>query len=125
MPRFVILQHDTPTGYERPPHFDLMLEAGEALRTFALPHWPEPGETVNAEQLADHRLAYLDYQGAISGGRGEVTRQEAGQYEIENDTSDTLLVRLRGRRLAGTLLLQRTSNSRQWRATWAARPSDA
>lgn len=125
MPRFVVLQHDTPTGYERPPHFDLMLEAGDALRTFALSHWPATGETVCAEQLADHRLAYLDYEGAISGGRGDVMRQEAGEYEIESEASDTLLVRLRGRRLRGTLLLRRLGDSNQWQATWQPLVSDA
>ena len=35
MPRYVILQHDTPPGYPRPLHWDLMLEQGRTLRTWA------------------------------------------------------------------------------------------
>ena len=119
MPRFVVLYHDTPPSGERLPHFDLMLEAGSALRTFALPRWPVAGEAIACEALADHRLAYLDYEGPISGGRGEVTRHEAGVYAIEAETSETLVLRLHGRRLEGTLTLRRHSaDSSQWEATW-------
>ena len=67
MPRFVVLYHETPPDHDRPPHFDLMLETGQVLRTFALPRWPAAGEVTAAEALADHRLAYLDYEGPITG----------------------------------------------------------
>ncbi|HUE74229.1 MAG TPA: DNA polymerase ligase N-terminal domain-containing protein [Pirellulaceae bacterium] len=117
MPRFVILFHETPPDYDRGPHFDLMLEGGAALRTFALPHWPAAGETVPCEQLADHRLAYLDYEGPISGGRGHVTRHESGEYEIV-ETGETLVLRLYGQRLKGTLSLERLADSQPWGATW-------
>jgi hypothetical protein len=125
MSRFVILYHDTPQDYGRGPHFDLMLEGGAALRTYALPHWLATGETVSCEQLADHRLAYLDYEGPISGGRGQVTRHDAGEYEIVKETSQTLVLRLHGQRLKGTLTLQRLADSQQWGATWQPALSDA
>jgi hypothetical protein len=119
VPRFVVLYHDTPPDGERPPHFDLMLEAGSALRTFALPHWPAVGEAIACEALADHRLAYLDYEGPISGGRGQVTRHESGEYAIEAETSQTLVLRLRGQRLDGTFTLRRlAADSPQWEAAW-------
>jgi hypothetical protein len=119
MPRFVVLYHETPPNDGRPPHFDLMIEVGAALRTYALPHWPAAGETVECEALADHRLAYLDYEGPISGGRGQVTRQEAGDYEMESETSQSLVVRLRGQRLTGTLTLARIpTEACRWQAVW-------
>ena len=118
MPRFVILQHDTPPGYERPPHLDLMFEIEGALRTFALPHFPAAGESVPCEQLPDHRLAYLDYEGEVSGGRGAVTRHDSGVYEIVSETSETLVLRLRGQRHCGTLQLQRSAKPAAWEATW-------
>src|SRR4051794_23553598 len=63
MPRFVLLRHETPAGSERPTHFDLMLEHNGVLRTWALSGLPAAGEPLLAEQLPDHRLAYLDYEG--------------------------------------------------------------
>jgi hypothetical protein len=125
MPRFVVLDHETPPDDGRGPHFDLMLEAKGSLRTFALPHWPATGETVSCQQLADHRLAYLDYEGPISGSRGHVTRHEAGEYEIVKETSETLVLELRGQRLHGTLTLRRLADSQSWEATWKSMLSDA
>ena len=125
MPRFVVLYHNTPPDYARGPHFDLMLEAGTALRTFALTHWPATGESVSCEQLADHRLAYLDYEGPISGSRGHVTRHEAGEYAIVNETNETIVLELSGQRLHGTLTLRRPADSQPWEATWQPAISDA
>ena len=70
MPRFVVLEHVRPEDR----HWDLMLESGDALATWALKHSPDSAQPIAAEQLPDHRLAYLDYEGPISGGRGAVTR---------------------------------------------------
>jgi hypothetical protein len=79
MPRFVILEHDHPEL-----HWDLMLEAGAALRTWRLARPPQaPGEAIDATALPDHRPHYLDYEGPVSGGRGTVKRWDAGWYEEE------------------------------------------
>ena len=51
-----------------------MLEAGDVLKTWALPQPPQPGVEMECTALADHRLAYLDYEGPLSGNRGAVTR---------------------------------------------------
>ena len=73
--RFVILYH---TGVES-PHFDFMfeMEEGALLTTFRCPSWPPVVGDV-LEELAEHRRAYLDYEGQISGNRGEVRRVDAG-----------------------------------------------
>ena len=55
----------------------------------------------------DHRLAYLDYEGPVSGGRGSVTRWDQGTYELEHHSDDELAVVLAGRRLAGRATLCR------------------
>ena len=103
MPRFVILEHDSPGGL----HWDLMLEQGGVLLTWALSEPPQAARNVPAEALSDHRLAYLDYEGPISGGRGSVTRWDQGTYELEHRSDDELAVVLAGRRLAGRATLSR------------------
>jgi hypothetical protein len=115
MPRFVILQHTTPPGYERPLHWDLMLESGDVLRTWALEQEPTNGATINAEQLADHRSAYLEYEGPISGERGSVTRWDQGTYSVESESDNELVVVLEGARLNCRLTLTRQSdNPQRW-----------
>jgi hypothetical protein len=77
MPRYVILTHDHPFL-----HWDLMLEDGGVLRTWRLLEEPAVGRTVPAEKLPDHRLAYLDYEGPVSGDRGNVVRWDYGTYDV-------------------------------------------
>lgn len=105
MLRYVVLQHDPPEDFLRPTHWDFMLESGEILRTWALAGEPTIGSAITAESLADHRMAYLDYEGPVSGDRGTVTRWDAGTYELVSETDDTLLVTLSGKRLSGTVRL--------------------
>jgi hypothetical protein len=123
MPRFVILHHDFPAGHARRPHWDLMLEWGQALRTWAVEIEPGVAMEVKAEALPDHRLAYLDYEGPISGNRGTVTRWDAGQYQLENDREDELTVQVRGGRLCGELRLRRETEGHFWRVSFSAAPS--
>ena len=61
MPRFVLLEH-LWDGV----HWDLMLERGEVLRTWAIDAPVVAGEDLPARALPDHRRIYLDYQGAIN-----------------------------------------------------------
>ena len=106
MPRYVILTHDHPQL-----HWDLMLEAGEILRTWRLSAPPQAGAKVRAEPSFDHRRLYLDYEGPVSGDRGSVCTWDRGTYEpLREDSADSLgvlAVRLRGTRLRGTATLER------------------
>jgi hypothetical protein len=83
MPRFAILEHigapDDPAGR----HHDLLLEAGDACRTWRLAEMPvADGPPVTAIELPPHRLAWLDHEaGEVSGGRGFARRIAAGAYE--------------------------------------------
>jgi DNA polymerase ligase (LigD)-like protein len=110
MPRFAILAHDHPT-----PHWDLFLESGPVLRAWRLPVPLQPGADVPAEPTPDHRLAYLDYEGPVAGGRGTVIRIEAGTFEWRIDRPGWVAVRLAGARFAGLLTL------RQDPGGWSAR----
>lgn len=77
MPRYVILTHDHPFL-----HWDFMLEGDGVLRTWRLLEEPVAGRTVRAEALPDHRDAYLDYEGPVSGGRGSVVQWDHGTYDV-------------------------------------------
>jgi hypothetical protein len=102
MPRFVILEHDHPVL-----HWDLMLEAGEVLRTWRLGQLPEqPGCYIEAMALGDHRKMYLDYEGPVSGGRGKVTRWDTGSFTEEADSGPGLRLVLAGARIRGRVRLE-------------------
>ena len=120
MPRFVVLRHELPPDSPRGSHFDLMLEDGGVLRTWACDQLPEFGQSVTAERLPDHRLAYLDYEGPVS-GRGEVTRVITGEYVLVSDTDDELRVRLTTESMRAVLSIQKLPEEPQrWRVSLAA-----
>jgi len=89
--RYVVLHH---TEIDQ-PHYDLMFErqSDAPLTTVRCSAWP-PAEGATFEPIADHRAAYLDYEGPISGNRGRVTRVESGTCIIDADGSDSLLLSL-------------------------------
>ena len=91
--RFVVLRH---TGHGS-DHFDLMIEsdpAAEGLATWRASEWPLSDGTA-LTPLGPHRRAYLDYEGPVSGGRGEVRRVAAGQCRVR-EGADGLIVRFDG-----------------------------
>ncbi len=100
MPRFVILEHDHPVL-----HWDLMLEVETALRTWRLAQVPTAGVEIAALALTAHRLAYLDYEGPVSGGRGSVRRWDAGTFTATS-SADEWCIDLRGTRLQGEVRLR-------------------
>jgi len=144
MPRFVLLYHECPPDYQRPSHWDFMLEDGDVLRTWALAQLPRDWQplveqsvsradshefvaatnTVPAEQLPDHRPMYLDYEGPVSGERGNVTRVESGTYNTGKNSADCLELAIAGRSLQGRITLTRhSSESTDWRLLY--RPDSA
>jgi hypothetical protein len=61
----------------------------EPLISFRLPRELDTlaiGESMAIERIADHRPAYLAYEGPISGGRGEVTRLTRGTLRASEST---------------------------------------
>ena len=107
MPRFAILCHDHPFV-----HWDVLLEAGGACRTWRLLDSPERDMTTwRAEQLADHRLIYLDYEGPVSGDRGVVSQWDKGIFEWTICAVDRCEVVLSGKKWQGTFRFVQTDHS--------------
>lgn len=131
---FVILHHVTPEGSSRPGHWDVMIEdparatpenpVEHRLWTWALDDLAvleasassvAKRDAVICQRLADHRAAYLTYEGELSGNRGHVTRWDSGSCRIEQLGLDArselvlLVVTLSGARVRGTLRLQPAS----------------
>ncbi len=101
MPRFVVLHHQTDAG----SHYDLMFEAGDILKTWSLTEQPQSNRELRCTSLPDHRLAYLEYEGPISGGQGFVTRWDQGTYQRQEPMGSDWVVELHGERLAGKATL--------------------
>jgi hypothetical protein len=129
MPRFVVLYHDCPPHGALASHWDFMLEAGDHLRTWRLEQLPAAwrvahqrtaathshcpviaaDNSIAATQLGDHRLAYLDYEGEVSGGRGRVVRVATGTYTFESDAALRVKCELNGDSIAGHVELERAT----------------
>lgn len=97
-----------------------MLEADGALRTWALAAPPDVASSsdtpIVAEPLADHRLAYLQLEGPLCGGRGSVARWDQGEYRAEEWKPEKVVVRLSGARLCGqATLVASASGAQRWR----------
>ena len=109
MPRFVLLYHDCPPSYERPSHWDLMLEsarrfargrssaprdwsAARQRTAMSIPDCPPPAldDSVEAIRLSDHRRDFLEFEGPLSGNRGSVKRVAAGSYNAESERARLL-----------------------------------
>jgi DNA polymerase Ligase (LigD) len=101
MPRFVLLEH-TWNGV----HWDFMLEAGEVLRTWAIDAPVVAGKDLPARALGDHRKRYLEYEGEISGQRGQVRRVDAGTFGVLLWSADHIRVQVAGTQLAGVVDLR-------------------
>lgn len=108
--RFVILHHTTAGG----EHWDLMLEHGDALLTWQLPRDPsgDAGLPMPAIRIDDHRKRYLDYEGPISRGRGDVRRVDSGTVEILELTASRCVFTLGGGQLHGRFVL--TAQAGEW-----------
>ena len=121
MNRFVILYHELPAGDTRAAHWDFMIQQGSVLTTWAISRRPDqPGETI-AERLPDHRLEYLHYEGPISGGRGQVTQWDTGNYREDMAGPDHVELSLSGTRLVGRVVLTSTGDDqRHWRFEFCA-----
>ncbi|HPF40642.1 MAG TPA: DNA polymerase ligase N-terminal domain-containing protein [Phycisphaerae bacterium] len=114
--RFVVLFHSHPGEGD---HFDLMIERGAALATWRVEAPPEACRergALDCLRLADHRATYLEYEGPISGNRGEVSRHDAGRFEILDQSSGGFVIRLSGDRTVGVFVLEIVEGAAsQWR----------
>lgn len=118
--RFVVQRHQA-----RRLHYDLRLEAGGVLKSWAVPKGPtlDPGEKRLAVEVEDHPLEYGDFQGTIPAGNygaGVVDVWDTGTYEILGEASvEEQLARgdfkfaLHGSKLMGNFALVRIKKSKK------------
>jgi DNA ligase D-like protein (predicted 3'-phosphoesterase) len=105
---FVVHEHDASHL-----HYDLRLEMGGVLRSWAVPKEPPEKEGVKrlAIQTEDHPVEYADFEGIIPEGMygaGAVRIWDKGEFSLEEETGDRLLFELRGRKLTGRYALIKT-----------------
>jgi bifunctional non-homologous end joining protein LigD len=96
MTRFVVQQHDATTL-----HFDLRLQIGDVLRSWAVPKGPSLDPTVRrlAVPVEDHDLSAGDFEGRhehAARGSGAVIIWDEGEVEILRDEPDHLSFALQG-----------------------------
>jgi DNA ligase D-like protein (predicted 3'-phosphoesterase) len=113
VPRFVVQLHDATTL-----HFDLRLEIGDVLRSWAVPKGPslDPAMRRLAVPVEDHSLQAGEFEGVHEGssrGTGAVIIWDEGTAEINSDDPDHLSFVLDGHKLQGRFGLTRTGEN-QW-----------
>jgi DNA ligase D-like protein (predicted 3'-phosphoesterase) len=102
-PAFVLHDHRRPR-----PHFDLRLEEGGVLRSWAVPRGlpASPGENRLAVAVPDHALDHLAYEDA------DKTVADTGWWEEHDRNERRIVFTLHGRGGAARYALIRTS--RDW-----------
>lgn len=91
-------------------HWDLRLEEGGVLRSWAVPKEPpvEIGVRRLAVQVEDHPLDYASFEGTIPAGEygaGTVEIWDSGTYRILEKTPAKLWLEISGKRLSGPYVL--------------------
>jgi DNA ligase D-like protein (predicted 3'-phosphoesterase) len=111
--RFVVQLHDATAL-----HFDLRLQIGDVLRSWAVPRGPslDPAVRRLAVPVADHSLGAGEFEGVHEGqarGSGAVIIWDEGTVEVLRDEPDHLSFTLQGEKLSGRFGLTKTGD-RRW-----------
>ena len=114
--RYAILRHE---GIPE-PHYDLMFETlpGLALSTWRSAAWPIEAPTP-VRRLKDHRPAFLEFEGELTGHRGHVARVAGGACAVEIGEGAVWTVSLLTGAPPQSLVLRQIEGE-----AWEARPSD-
>lgn len=123
-PQFVVQQHQASTL-----HYDLRLEVGGVLRSWAVPRGPsaDPGERRLAVEVEDHSIGWGGFEGRIRAGygRGAVIVWDRGTFRSLEDGSfgealeaGHAKFRLEGEKLRGGYVLHRTGRERSGKPQW-------
>jgi hypothetical protein len=110
--KFVIQKHTRGGDV----HWDLMLEAGEALETYRLGLPPEKltQEKCSAEKIFEHPRRFLTYEGPVNKGEGNVEIAERGTFNVISEKSGCIELELAGEILRGRFALTCTADDK-WR----------
>jgi bifunctional non-homologous end joining protein LigD len=111
--RFVVQLHDATAL-----HFDLRIQVGQVLRSWAVPKGPslDPAVRRLAVPVEDHDLQAGEFEGVHEGqsrGSGAVIIWDEGHAEVIRDEPGHLTFTLHGSKLAGRFALTRTGE-RRW-----------
>jgi DNA ligase D-like protein (predicted 3'-phosphoesterase) len=111
--RFVVQLHDATSL-----HFDLRLQAGNVLRSWAVPKGPSLDPSVRrlAVAVEDHSLEAGEFEGVHAGaarGSGAVIIWDEGALEMRRDEPEHLSFILDGHKLQGGFALIHT-DGRNW-----------
>ncbi|MHC4969814.1 MAG: hypothetical protein ACYTF4_14535 [Planctomycetota bacterium] len=113
----VQLLHELPDGSR---HVDWMIaqdpRGRDPLVTFRVPQRVDElhaGQRLEAVRIADHRPAYLTYEGPISGDRGTVRRLARGTVVRLDERPDEWRLEVRWEAPPGLARLQRLAVTRQ------------
>ncbi|MDB5106389.1 MAG: dependent ligase [Fibrobacteres bacterium] len=120
--RFVVHEHHASRL-----HFDLRLEMGGVLKSYAVPKGPslDPKDRRLAVNTEDHPVKYLTFQGSIGDGQygaGQMVIWDTGTYTVtpgedplDQYAKGRLHLEFKGEKLKGGFMLIRTArDDRQW-----------
>jgi bifunctional non-homologous end joining protein LigD len=113
MARFVVQLHDATSL-----HFDLRLQIGDLLRSWAVPKGPslDPAVRRLAVPVEDHSLAAGEFEGVHEGhgrGSGAVIIWDEGTAQVMREEPGHLSFVLQGQKLTGRFGLTKTGE-RRW-----------
>ena len=125
MPRFSLLWHECPPHYGKPSHWDFMLERDGTLWTWELHQLPKQWHLktgregtaegpVPAKRLANHRIAYLEYEGPLSGNRGMVSRVAEGSFDAIEFGPELVSILVNSEMYRGHIQLSATREPDRW-----------
>lgn len=119
--RYVIQKHAASSL-----HYDLRLEAGGVMKSWAVPKGPSlnPADKRLAVPTEDHPISYNKFEGTIPKGEygaGSVIVWDRGWYSNASDGSPERAIRggafkfeLHGEKLEGKFSLRHVGNGRNW-----------
>jgi len=104
-------------------HWDLRLELGGVLKSWAVPK--EPPKIKNVKRLAiqveDHPLEYAKFKGVIPEGNygaGKVEIWDKGNYKLKEKTKNKIEFILYGKKLKGNFVLVKTRYGNKPEKSW-------